>query len=114
MKGTVKWYNMKKGYGFVKGEDDQEYFVHYTALPQGVFLRENDTVSFEPADTEKGKQAQKVELLEKASEKENGGEGGAAPQEGKADQGAEEQPADQPAEEAEAPAEDAPKDSENF
>jgi len=35
MKGTVKWYNIKKGYGFIKGEDDQEYFIHYSALPCG-------------------------------------------------------------------------------
>lgn len=68
MEGTVKWYNRQKGYGFIKGEDDGEYFVHYTALDKGTFIRENDRVSFEPTETERGKQAQKVVLLQKGSE----------------------------------------------
>lgn len=68
MEGSVKWFNTRKGYGFIKGDDGEEYFVHHSALPQGVFLRDNDRVSFEPADTEKGKQAQNVQLLQKGSE----------------------------------------------
>ena len=74
MEGTVKWFNTRKGYGFIKGDDDVEYFVHHSALEQGTFLRDNDRVSFEPADTEKGKQAQKVVLLQKGSEIEGGEE----------------------------------------
>lgn len=68
MEGTVKWYDRKKGYGFVAGEDGQEYFVHYSGLPRGVFLWEGDKVSFEPGETDKGKQATNVQLLQKASE----------------------------------------------
>ena len=68
MEGTVKWFNSRKGYGFVKGDDGEDYFVHYTALEKGVFLRENDKVSFEPADTDRGKQAKNVSLLQKGSE----------------------------------------------
>ena len=68
MEGIVKWFNMKKGFGFISGDDEQEYFVHYTSLPKGVFLRDNDKVSFDPAETDKGKQAQNVKLLQKASE----------------------------------------------
>jgi len=64
MEGTVNWFNIKKGYGFVKGEDGQDYFIHYTAVPKSVFLKEGDRVSFEPAQTEKGKQAKNVKLLE--------------------------------------------------
>jgi len=71
MEGTIKWYNVRKGYGFVKGEDGEDYFVHHTALGSGVFLRENDLVSFEPAETEKGKQAQNVKLLKKGSERDD-------------------------------------------
>ena len=67
MEGTVKWYNLKKGYGFIKGDDEQDYFAHFSAL-DGAMLRENDRVSFETVDTERGKQAQKVELLQKGSE----------------------------------------------
>jgi cold shock protein len=68
MEGTVNWFNIKKGYGFVKGEDGEDYFVHYTAVPKGVFLREGDKVSFESTKTERGKQAKNVKLLEKGSE----------------------------------------------
>ncbi len=67
MEGIVKWYNLKKGYGFIKGEDEQDYFVHFSAL-NGAMLRENDKVSFEAVDTDRGKQAQKVKLLQKGSE----------------------------------------------
>lgn len=68
MEGTVKWFNRVKGYGFIKGDDDEEYFVHHTALPEGTFIREDDKVSFDPVDTERGKQAQNVSLLQKGSE----------------------------------------------
>ncbi len=71
MKGTVKWYNVRKGYGFVKGEDEVDYFVHHSALEEGTFLRENDLVSFEAADTDKGKQAQNVVLEKKGSERDD-------------------------------------------
>ena len=67
MEGTVKWYNLRKGFGFIKGEDDQDYFVHHSAL-ETKFIRDNDLVSFEPVETDKGKQAQKVNLLKKGSE----------------------------------------------
>jgi len=68
MEGTVKWFNVRKGFGFINGEDGEDYFVHHSALEQGTFLREDDRVSFEAADTDKGKQAQNVALLQKGSE----------------------------------------------
>ncbi len=33
MKGIVKWYNIRKGYGFIQGEDGNDVFVHKTAIP---------------------------------------------------------------------------------
>jgi len=62
MEGTVKWFNRKKGFGFIKGDDDEDYFVHYTAMPQDMVLNENDRVTFDAADTDKGKQAQNVAM----------------------------------------------------
>lgn len=90
MEGTVKWFNRKKGFGFIQGEDGQDYFCHHSAVAQGTFLRDNDKVSFDPVETDKGKQAQNVKLLQKASEM----------------AGAEEAPEEMPAEEAEAPEEE--------
>lgn len=63
MKGKVKWYNVPKGYGFILGEDGNEYFVHFTGLVKGTKLFENDDVTFDVADTEKGKQAQNVQKV---------------------------------------------------
>ena len=37
MKGTVKWYNPRKGYGFIEGEDGKDVFVHRTAVPLSLY-----------------------------------------------------------------------------
>ena len=61
-KGTVKWFNTKKGYGFIKKEDGEDVFVHFSSLT-GSGLRtiyEGDRVSFEVADDGRGPAAVSV------------------------------------------------------
>ncbi len=62
MKGTVKWFNASKGYGFIAGEDSKEYFIHISEIGEGVSLRENDAVEFEPGSNDRGPQAKKIKL----------------------------------------------------
>ena len=57
MKGTVKWFNQWKGYGFIQGEDGKDVFVHKTGIPEGLELNEGDQVEYEVKETEKGLQA---------------------------------------------------------
>ncbi len=60
MKGKVKFFNMAKGFGFIAGEDGKEYFVHTTGLEPGTELKENDEVTFEIEQGDKGPKAVKV------------------------------------------------------
>ena len=60
MKGTVKFFNNMKGFGFIAGEDGEEYFVHQTGLKEGVSLNENDPVEFEVEQGDRGPKAVNV------------------------------------------------------
>lgn len=62
MQGKVKWFNQKKGYGFIQREDGGDVFVHYSAIQGDGFktLDEGDTVEFEIVDSSKGLQAANV------------------------------------------------------
>ena len=60
MNGKVKFFNVSKGFGFIAGEDGKEYFVHLTGLMPGIELKENDEVSFEIEQGDKGPKAVKV------------------------------------------------------
>ena len=52
MKGTVKWFNAKKGFGFISDEEGNDVFVHYSGLQMDGFkvLDEGDEVEFEVID----------------------------------------------------------------
>ncbi|MBI2572256.1 cold shock domain-containing protein [Candidatus Woesearchaeota archaeon] len=69
MEGSVKFFNRKKGFGFIAGDDGKEYFVHFTGLAKGTFLRDNDRVSFEGGEGDRGLKATEVTLTQKASER---------------------------------------------
>ena len=65
MKGTVKWFNAKKGFGFISDEEGNDVFVHFSALQMDGFkvLDEGNEVEFEVIDGEKGPQAANVTKL---------------------------------------------------
>ena len=65
MKGTVKWFNAEKGFGFISDEEGNDVFVHFSALQMDGFkvLDEGDEVEFEVIDGEKGPQAANVTKL---------------------------------------------------
>jgi cold shock protein len=65
-KGTVKWFDPKKGFGFIVNEQGQDVFVHYTSLDGEGFrcLRNGQVVEYEQFDSGKGLQGRKVEILE--------------------------------------------------
>ena len=57
MKGTVKFFNAEKGFGFISAEDGTEYFVHQTGLADGVRIVDNDEVEFEVVEGDRGLKA---------------------------------------------------------
>lgn len=63
--GTVKWFNAKKGYGFISDDEGNDVFVHFSALMMDGFkvLEEGDKVQFEVVQGEKGPQAANVSKL---------------------------------------------------
>ncbi|MEA1884080.1 MAG: cold shock domain-containing protein [Thermotogota bacterium] len=64
-KGTVKWFNTQKGYGFITKDDGDDVFVHYSAIQSDGFknLEEGQAVEFEISDGNKGPQASNVTLV---------------------------------------------------
>ena len=107
MEGTVKFFNKLKGFGFIKGDDERDYFVHVSFIGGGKYLQENDRVSFEGVEDEKGLKAKDVEIIGKAEPVEG------APVE---EQQTEEQPVEEPQQEEsteEAPVEEEEKKEES-
>ena len=61
MDGVIKWYNPRKGFGFIEVEGEKDVFIHNNQVPEGTHLDEGDKVSFEVEEGEKGPQAVKLE-----------------------------------------------------
>lgn len=64
-KGTVKWFNNQKGYGFITADDGKDVFVHFSGLNMEGFktLEEGAAVEFDITDGAKGPQAVNVEVV---------------------------------------------------
>ena len=60
MKGTVKFFNAQKGFGFIAADDGTEYFVHQTSLGEGMSLNEGDAVEFDVEEGDRGPKAVNV------------------------------------------------------
>ena len=60
MKGTIKFFNEAKGFGFIAGEDRKEVFVHKSSLEQGVTVQEKDAVTYDVEQGDKGSKAANV------------------------------------------------------
>jgi len=60
MKGTVKFFNEMKGFGFIAGEDGKEYFVHQSGLNAGVVIHDNDVVTFNIVQGDRGPKSANV------------------------------------------------------
>lgn len=65
-KGTVKWFNAQKGYGFITGEDGSDIFVHFSGLKMEGYktIDEGQAVEFDVIDGPKGPQAVNVTKAE--------------------------------------------------
>ena len=63
--GTVKWFNAKKGYGFISDADGNDVFVHFSALDMDGFkeLKDGEKVEFEVTEGAKGNQAANVRRI---------------------------------------------------
>jgi cold shock protein len=63
--GIVKWFNEKKGFGFIQQDGGGDLFVHYTAIKAAGFrsLQEGQRVQFEVETTDRGPKAKNVEMM---------------------------------------------------
>ena len=70
-RGTVKWFDAKKGFGFIIGPEGKDVFVHFSSIDGDGFrsLKDGEQVEYDPVEGEKGLSAQKVKRLTAGAEK---------------------------------------------
>lgn len=64
MNGKVKWFSAEKGYGFITTEEGQDIFAHFSQINKEGFktLEEGQEVTFDVVDSDKGQQAENIEI----------------------------------------------------
>ena len=65
MKGKVKWFDVKKGYGYIEDQNGNDFFAHFTGITEGrtyVGLKDGDEVTFDVVPGKKGEQAGNIHL----------------------------------------------------
>lgn len=69
MRGKIKWFNNEKGYGFIEYTENEDIFVHYSAIVKDGYktLNQGDYVEFNLIETTKGLQAQHVVEINSAA-----------------------------------------------
>jgi CspA family cold shock protein len=65
--GTVKWFDVRKGFGFIEMEVGEDIFVHFSAIQSEGFkrLEQGENVEFDIVETERGQQAANVKVISK-------------------------------------------------
>ena len=65
MKGTVKWFNAEKGFGFITGEDGKDVFAHFSQIQKQGFksLEENERVTYDLVQGQRGPQASNIKTV---------------------------------------------------
>ena len=62
--GKVKFFNQRKKYGFITGDDDADYFFHESGLTEGIYVKDEDKVEFKVVDGDRGKKAVEISLID--------------------------------------------------
>jgi len=72
--GKVKWFDPKKGFGFIVGPEGQDVFVHYSQIEGDGFrsLKDGESVEYELVESDKGFQARTVSRVQVTADAENG------------------------------------------